>query len=219
MSQSLRVFIVEDHPIMRRGIEATISSKHILVGSADEAQAAIDLILERAPDLVLLDVNIEGGGGEAVVEGVRPHLEDVRFLVLSVSSSRSDVARMFRAGIDGYIVKSSEEADLLRAIEQTMAGEKPVSREIAGHLLDIDEEIPVSSGLAKLTPKEREITKLIARGYTYKEIASSLTRPISVKTLENHISHIFEKLEVASRHQVAHWAYETGLVTPDPVVD
>ena len=219
MSETIRVFVTDDHPIMRRGIETTISSKHSLVGSADEAQAAIDLILERVPDLVLLDVNIDGGGGEAVVEGVRSQLEGIRFLVLSVSSSKNDVVRMFKAGIDGYIVKSSEETDLLDAIEQTMAGEKPVSREIAGHLLDIDEEIPTTSGIAKLTPKEREITKLIARGYTYREIAASVSRPISVKTLENHIAHIFEKLHVASRHQVARWAYETGLVTPDGGLD
>ncbi len=214
-----KIFIVEDHPIMRAGIEATISSRYSLLGSASEAQAAIELILERRPDQVLLDVNIEGGGGETVVEAVRSELPGLKFLVLSVSSSKDDVVRMFQAGIDGYIVKSSEGSDLVRAIEQTLAGERPVSREIAGHLLDIDEDIPANAGINKLTPKEREVTKLIARGYTYREIAASLSRPISVKTLENHIAHIFEKLEVASRHQVARWAYETGLVAPEPGID
>ena len=214
MTESAEIFIVDDHPIMRRGIEAVVDSTYSLVGSADEAGAAIELILEREPDLVVLDVHIDGGGGATVVHEVRPKLPEAKFLVLSVSTSKEDVVRMFHAGIDGYIVKSSEESDLLRAIEQTLAGERPVSREIAGHLLDIDEEIPQNAGIDRLTPKEREVTKLIARGYTYREIAASLERPISVKTLENHIAHIFEKLQLASRHQVAYWAYETGLVTP-----
>ena len=108
---------------------------------------------------------------------------------------------------------------LLVAMGNDLYHPQSVSREIAGYLLDIDEEIPASSGIAKLTPKEREITKLIARGYTYREIAASVSRPISVKTLENHIAHIFEKLHLASRHQVARWAYETGLVTPDGGLD
>jgi DNA-binding NarL/FixJ family response regulator len=215
MSSPTRVFIVEDHPIMRTGIEAVVRSTYELIGSADEAGVAVELILERRPDLVLLDVHIDGGGGAAVVQGVRPTFPDIKFLVLSVSSSKEDVVQMFNAGIDGYMVKSSEEADLLDAMEHTLAGERPVSREIAGHLLDIDEEIPTGSGIDRLTPKEREITRLIARGYTYREIAASLSRPISVKTLENHIAHIFEKLEVASRHQVAGWAFATGFVNPD----
>ncbi len=218
MLSQVRIFIVDDHPIMRKGIESTVASRYKVVGSADEIDSAIEMIPERLPDLVVLDVQLKDGHGSSVAEAIRRDLPDTKILVLTVSSSKEDVVRMFQSGINGYIVKSSEESDLLDAIEKTLADERPVSREIAGHLLDIDEGIPTDSGIDRLTPKEREVAKLIARGYTYREIASKLSRPISVKTLENHIAHIFQKLEVQSRFQVTRWAFETGLVTPqDPV--
>jgi DNA-binding NarL/FixJ family response regulator len=213
-----RIFVVEDHPLVRRGIESVIGSEYDLVGSADEVGAAVELISERHPDLVLLDVHIEGGGGAAVVNAVRPVHPDIKYLVLSVSTSREEVLRMFQAGINGYIVKTSDEQFLLGAIEQTLAGARPVSREVAGHLLAIDDGVPEASGIERLTPKEREVTTLIARGYTYREVASSLSRPISIKTLESHIAHIFEKLGVASRHELTRLAFETGFVRPDSVI-
>jgi len=213
-----RIFVVEDHPVVRRGIESLISTEYQLVGSADDVSASIELIIERKPDLVLLDVHIEGGGGAAVVNGVKAVHPDIKYLVLSVSTSREDVVRMFQAGIDGYLVKTSDEQLLLGAIEQILAGARPISPEVAGHLLGIDEAIPEASGIERLTPKEREVTTLIARGYTYREVAASLSRPISVKTLESHIAHIFEKLGVASRHELTRLAYETGFVRPDSVI-
>lgn len=210
-----RIFIVEDHPVVRRGIESLTTSHYDLVGSADDASAAIELIGERRPDLVMLDVNIGGGGGAIVADAVKRTFPELKILVLSVSTSRDDVVRMFRAGIDGYIVKTSDERALIDAIEQTLAGGRPISRDVAGHLLDIDEDIPAASEIERLTPREREVTTLIARGYTYREIASSLSNPISVKTLESHIAHIFDKLGVASRHEVTRIAFETGFIRPD----
>jgi len=200
---------------VRRGIEALVGSRYRLVGSADEVGAAIELITERKPDLVLLDVHIGGGGGAAVVHAVKPVHAEIKFLVLSVSTSRDAVLRMFHAGINGYIVKTSDEESLLGAIQQTLQGGRPISREVAGHLLDIDDEIPVESGIDRLTPREREVMTLIARGYTYREVARSVSNPISIKTLETHVLHIFEKLGVASRHELTRFAYETGFVNPD----
>ena len=201
--------------MVRRGIEALVGSRYRLVGSADEVGAAIELITERQPDLVLLDVHIGGGGGGAVVHAVKPVHPEIKFLVLSVSTSRDAVLRMFHAGINGYIVKTSDEESLLEAIRQTLEGGRPISREVAGHLLDIDDEIPLESGIDRLTPREREVMTLIARGYTYREVAGSLSNPISIKTLETHVLHIFEKLGVASRHELTRFAYETGFVNPD----
>lgn len=215
MTDRPSIFVVEDHPVVRRGIETLVGSRYRLVGSADEAGAATELITERKPDLVLLDVHIGGGGGAAVVHAVKPVHPEVKFLVLSVSTSRDAVVRMFHAGIDGYIVKTSNEEFLMGAIQQTLEGGRPISREVAGHLLMIDDEIPVESGIDRLTPKEREVMTLIARGYTYREVARSLNNPISIKTLETHVVHIFEKLGVASRHELTRLAYETGFVNPD----
>lgn len=214
MSESpATVFVVEDHPVVLRGVEALIGQRYRLVGSADEVGAAVEMIVERQPELVILDVRIPGGGGAAVVEAVRRHDPEVKFLVLTVSANRQDVLRMFQAGIDGYLVKTADEAQLLDAIEVTLAGGRPVSPEIAGFMLDIAEGIVEAEGLERLTPREREVTTLIARGYSYKETATALS--MSVKTLENHIAHIFTKLGLASRHELARIAYETGFLQPD----
>lgn len=215
MMEAPSVFIVEDHPLVRRGIEAVIAREYRLVGSADEASTAVEMIRERRPDLVLLDVKIPGGGGSAVVEAVRRFDEEIRFLALSVSTSREDVVRMFQSGIDGYLVKTADEAFVIDAIARTLAGERPVSPEVAGYLLDIDRDIADADGLERLTPREREVTTLIARGYSYREVAGRLS--MSVKTLENHMHHIFTKLGLASRHQLTRMAYETGFLRPDGV--
>ena len=207
------VFIVEDHPLVRKGIEAVISKRYTLAGSADEVTTAVEMIEERAPDLVLLDVKIPGGGGSAVVEAVRRFDQAVRILVLSVSTSREDVVRMFHAGIDGYLVKTADEHFVLDAIAETLDGKRPVSPEVAGFLLNIDRDIPEAAGIDRLTPRERDVTTLIARGYSYRETASALS--ISVKTLENHMHHIFTKLGLASRHELTRLAYETGFLRPD----
>jgi DNA-binding NarL/FixJ family response regulator len=215
MSNQPTIFVVEDHPVVRRGIEAIVGSRYRLVGSADETTTAIELISERKPDLVLLDVHIEGGGGAAVVTAIKRIHPDVKFLVLSVSTSRDSVLRMFRSGIDGYVVKTSDEQLLLTAIDQTLEGGRPISREVAGHLLEIDDGIADAAGIERLTPKEREVTTLVARGYTYQEVAGALSPSISVKTVETHIAHIFEKLGVASRGEMTRVVYETGFVNAD----
>lgn len=207
------VFIVEDHPVVRRGIEALIASVYQLAGSADEVATAVEMIRERTPDLVVLDVRIPGGGGAAVVESVRRFDPDVRFLVLSVSTSREDVVRIFQAGIDGYLVKTADEGFVLDAIDQILAGSQALSPEVAGYLLDIDRDIPDTAGIDRLTPRERQVTTYVARGYSYKETAAALG--MSVKTMENHMGHIFAKLGLASRHELTRLAYETGFLRPD----
>jgi len=207
------VFIVEDHPLVRKGIEAMIANRYCLAGSADEVSAAVEMIRERKPDLVILDVKVPGGGGAAVVEAVRRFDDNMPFLVLSVSASREDVVRMFETGIDGYLVKTADEDFVLEAIAQTLAGSRPVSPEIAGFLLDIDRDIPEAAGIQRLTPREREVTTYVARGYSYRETANALS--MSVKTLENHMHHIFTKLGLASRHELTRLVYETGFLRPD----
>jgi DNA-binding NarL/FixJ family response regulator len=207
-----RVFLVEDHPLMLYGIQKALEDRYDLVGAASEAAPAIEMILERDPDLVLLDVHFDGGGGSAVIEGVKRHNTETKFLAYTVSTSAEDVVRMFRVGVDGYVVKRADEFELAEKIDQVLAGGRPVSRYVANYLMQIDEVASSNSELESLTPREREVMTLIARGYKYREVASELN--ISVKTLENHMKHIFDKLGVASRHEVTRLAFETGFVDP-----
>jgi DNA-binding NarL/FixJ family response regulator len=159
--------------------------------------------------MVVLDVKLPGGGGAAVIERVQRELPDVKFMALTVSTSRDDVVQMMKAGVHGYITKTTATTELPDLIDQTVDGQRPVSPDVAGFLLDIDEDVDAHS-MQKLTPREREVVNLIARGYSYRETAARLS--ISVKTLESHMGNIFEKLSVASRHELAALAYEEGYV-------
>ncbi|MCZ6457268.1 MAG: response regulator transcription factor [Actinobacteria bacterium] len=207
-----RVFLVEDHPLMLFGIEKYLEDRYELVGSASEVKPAVDLILERRPDLVLLDVRIPGGGGAAVIEAVKKQVSDIKFLAFTVSTNAEDVKRIFEAGVDGYVVKTTEGFQLGEQIDQVLAGGRPVSRYVANYLLEIDDIAAANSELESLTPKEREVMTLIARGFKYRETAEELD--MSVKTLETHMKHIFDKLGVASRYELTRLAFETGFVEP-----
>ncbi len=211
MTSPLRIFLVDDHEIVRAGTRTILKDEFEVVGEADNVESAIELISERTPDVVVLDVHLPGGGGSVVIDAIRPRFPDIRFMALTVSTSRADVMRLLESGVDGYITKNTMGADLPDLIRQTANGLRPVSPEVAGYLLDIDETIADRS-LARLTPREREVVNLIARGYTYKECAQRLG--ITVKTLENHLSRIFEKLSVASRHELTALAYEKGVFGP-----
>ena len=207
-----RVFLVEDHPLMLFGLQKYLIDRYEVVGSASEAGAAVELILERRPDLVLLDVAFPGGGGAVVVEEVKRHDPEIKFLAFTVSTSAEDVVRLFRAGVDGYVVKTTEGYELEEQIEQALSGGRPVSSQVAGHLLAIDDIVSTGTDIKSLTSKEREVTTLIARGYKYREAAEELG--ISRKTLETHMQHIFEKLGVASRNEITYIAFDTGFIRP-----
>ncbi len=210
---SLRVILVDDHDVVRAGMRAILEGSFEVVGEADNVDSAVELILERSPDVVVLDVRLPGGGGEAVVAAVRPKAPNVKFMALTVSTSREDVMRLMEAGIDGYVTKSTLGTDLPDLIAQTAAGARPVSPDVAGYLLDIDERITTDASLTRLSPREREVVNLIARGYSYRETAARLE--MSIKTLENHMSHIFDKLSVVSRHELTALAYDEGYLRPD----
>ncbi|HJS71268.1 MAG TPA: response regulator transcription factor [Acidimicrobiia bacterium] len=205
-----RIFLVDDHDVVRAGIKAVLDREYDIVGEAGDVARAVVGILETRPELVVLDVNLPGGGGSAVIERVRGIRPDIKFMALTVSSSRDDVVTMMHAGVDGYVTKTTLTDELPNLIELTAEGQRPVSPDVAAFLLDIDEDIDASTPIERLTPREREVVNLIARGYSYRETANRLS--ISVKTLESHMGHIFEKLSVASRHELAALAYEEGYV-------
>jgi len=209
-----RVCIVDDHGLFRSGVRAELGDQVDVVGEADDVTPAIELIGERLPDVVLLDVHLPGGGGQLVVSAVRAAHPEVRFLALSASDAPEDVIAVIRAGARGYVTKTISGPDLIDAIRRVAAGDTVFSPRLAGFVLDAFASAgagqpPLDPELDQLTPREREVLRLIARGYTYKEIARELY--ISAKTVESHVSSVLRKLQLSTRHQLTRWATERRL--------
>jgi DNA-binding NarL/FixJ family response regulator len=211
-----RVFLVDDHELIRAGIKAEIADSVEIVGEADEVEAAIEMIIERVPDVVLLDVHMPDGGGQAVLRAVAEHNTTTRFLALSVSDAANDVISVIRAGARGYVTKNISGPDLIDAIYRISAGDVVFSPRLAGFVLDAfstgtdDQPVVIADpDLDQLTARERQVLRLIARGYSYKDIAKELT--ISTKTVESHVSSVLRKLQLSSRYQLSHWASERNL--------
>ncbi|HUC35916.1 MAG TPA: response regulator transcription factor [Acidimicrobiales bacterium] len=213
----VRVFLVDDHGLFRAGVRAELGDSVEVVGEADDVEPAIELVSERLPDVVLLDVHLPGGGGQLVVEAVKAHHPEVKFLALSVSDAPEDVIAVIRAGARGYVTKTISGAELVDAVTRVAAGDAVFSPRLAGFVLDAFASLPEQSApvlfdpeLDQLSAREREVLRLIARGYTYKELARELS--ISVKTVESHVSAVLRKLQLSSRHQLTRWATERRLV-------
>jgi DNA-binding NarL/FixJ family response regulator len=207
----LRVFLVDDHGLFRSGIRTELAGRVHIVGEAGDVEGAVAGILERSPDVVLLDVHLPEGGGLAVIEGVRVGGGEAQFLALSASDAAEDVIAVIRAGARGYVTKTVSAEELADAIRRVAGGDAVFSPRLAGYVLDAF-AIPVEqvdAELAQLTPREREILQHVARGYTYREIAERLV--ISVKTVETHVSAVLRKLQLPNRHQLSRWAAEHGI--------
>jgi DNA-binding NarL/FixJ family response regulator len=212
-----RVFLVDDHELIRAGIRAEIADAVEIVGEADEVEAAVEMIVERRPDVVLLDVHMPDGGGLRVLREVLAQTSDVRFLALSVSDAAEDVIAIVRAGASGYVTKSISGGDLVEAIWRLRVGDAVFSPRLAGFVLEAFAGDPGSiatgsSGdpdLDQLTTRERQVLRLIARGYAYKQIAAELG--ISPKTVESHVSSVLRKLQLSNRYQLSNWASERRL--------
>lgn len=213
MSRALRLFIVDDHDLFRAGVRAGLPAEIEVVGEAADAEAAIELILERKPDVVLLDVHLPGGGGQQVVRQVRGKHPDIAFLALSASDAATDVVSVVRAGARGYVTKTISASELAVAIHQVAAGDVVFSPRLAGFVLDSFSAIPVGDidpELDQLTDREREVLQFIARGYTYRETGEALF--ISVKTVETHVSSVLRKLQLSNRSELTRWAVERKLI-------
>jgi DNA-binding NarL/FixJ family response regulator len=212
----VRVVLVDDHGIFRSGVRAELGRQVEVVGEAEDVQPAIKLISELKPDVVLLDVHLPGGGGQAVIESVKVSHPEVRFLALSASDAPEDVIAVIRAGARGYVTKTISTAELTDAVRRVAAGDAVFSHRLAGFVLDAfasgppaDLKPSIDPELEQLTSREREVLRLIAQGYTYKEIARELF--ISVKTVESHVSSVLRKLQLSTRHQLTRWATERRL--------
>jgi len=209
-----RVVLVDDHAMFRAGVRAELGDRVELVGEAGTTAEAIATIRATQPDVVLLDVHMPDGGGLAVLEAIGPALPDVRFLALSVSDAAEDVIAVIRAGAKGYVTKTISADDLAAAVARVAEGDVVFSPRLAGFVLDAFRDSPtvpsVDPEFDQLTPREREVLRLLARGYAYKEIAAELF--ISIKTVETHASNVLRKLQLSNRHQLTRWAADRRML-------
>ncbi|MCU1550283.1 MAG: DNA-binding response regulator [Glaciihabitans sp.] len=214
----IRVLIVDDHSIFRSGLRADLDESLEVVGEAAGVDDAVELIAATIPEVVLLDVHLPGGAGGGGAEVIRRSgtlLDRVRFLALSVSDSAEDVVGVIRAGARGYITKGNSGAEVSAAVTAVAGGDAVFSPRLAGFVLDAfgaaaGERAETSEELDRLSAREQEVMRLIARGFSYKEVASELF--ISVKTVETHVSAVLRKLQLSSRHELTAWALERKLL-------
>jgi DNA-binding NarL/FixJ family response regulator len=207
-----RVVIVDDHGLFRAGVRNELGEAIDVVGEAGSVAEAVPLVKELDPDVVLLDVHLPDGGGQAVIAAVAPERPGVRFLALSVSDAPEDVIAVIRAGARGYVTKTISAEDLREAVRRVAEGDAVFSPRLAGFVLDAfrSDGLHPDAELEQLTAREREVLRLIARGYRYKEIAARLH--LSVKTVESHVSAVLRKLQLSSRHELTRWAAERRLI-------
>jgi DNA-binding NarL/FixJ family response regulator len=220
VGRPLRVFLVDDHAMFRAGVRAELGGRGgadapvEVVGEASSVGQAVTAIGVTQPDVVLLDVHMPDGGGRAVLESVRRTHPQVKFLALSVSDSAEDVIGLIRAGARGYVTKTISPDDLAAAIRRVADGDAVFSPRLAGFVLDAfaaRPDAPVADPeLDQLTNREREVLRLLARGYAYKEIAKALY--ISIKTVETHVSNVLRKLQMSNRYELSRWAADRRLV-------
>jgi DNA-binding NarL/FixJ family response regulator len=210
---SVTVYLVDDHRLFLAGVRAELSEEFRIVGAAYDVDTAIEEIRGLNPEVVLIDVHMPDGGGIAVVEGVGETNPDVRFLALSVSDQAEDVIAMIRAGARGYVTKTIEPADLADAVRRVKAGDAVFSPRLAGFVLDaFAGAIPSDDDpeLDLLSSREKDVLRLIARGFAYKQVARKLN--ISIKTVESHVSSVLRKLQLSNRHELARWASKRRIV-------
>jgi len=209
------VVVDEEHALFRAGVRAELAEHLDVVGEAADVDEAITRIPAARADVVLLDVHLPGGGGVEVLRRLGPAQSETRFLALSVSDAPEDVIDVIRAGARGYITKTISGPELLQAVYRVGAGDAVFSPRLAGFVLDAFAQgaaptAGVDPELDQLSPREREVLRLIARGYTYKEVARDLT--ISTKTVETHVSSVLRKLQLSTRHELTRWATDRRLV-------
>ena len=206
-----RVVLVDDHHMFRSGVRAELGDRVAVVAEADDVADAVAVIEQWSPEVVLLDVHLPSGTGREVIEAVVAAGVDTRFLALSVSDAAEDVIDVVRAGARGYVTKSISGDDLVDAISRVREGDAVFSPRLAGFVLDAfagggaaTDAPDVDEDLDRLTKREREVLRHLARGYTYKEIARQLS--ISVKTVETHASAVLRKLQLSNRNELSRWA-------------
>jgi DNA-binding NarL/FixJ family response regulator len=213
VTDRVRVALVDDHRLFRAGVRTGLGNAVDVVGEAGTVGEAVELVRRQKPDVVLLDVHMPDGGGLAVLAALGADVPGTRFLALSVSDAAADVIAVVRAGARGYVTKTVSPEELLDAVRRVADGDAVFSPRLAGFVLDAfaARDVPVADEeLDLLTARERDVMRLIARGYTYREVAGELF--LSVKTVETHVSSVLRKLQLSNRRELARWASDRRLV-------
>ncbi len=209
-----RVVLVDDHALVRAGVRAGLEEDFTIVGEAGDVPEAIDVIVREKPDVVVCDVHLPSGTAAAVISGTVARGVTTVFLALSVSDAAEDVISVIRAGARGYVTKATDGPDLVDAVRRVADGDAVFSPRLAGFVLDaFSTELEMPSAdpeLDRLTAREQEVMRLLARGYAYKEIARRLT--ISIKTVESHASAVLRKLQLSSRNELTRWAADRRIL-------
>ncbi|MCU1691464.1 MAG: regulatory protein LuxR [Frankiales bacterium] len=216
MADRVRVLLVDDHRLFRSGVRSELADDVEVVGEAGTVQEAVEAVVRLQPDVVLLDVHMPDGGGRAVLAGVGDRAPSTRFLALSVSDAAEDVIGVIRAGARGYVTKTVSGDELADAVRRVAGGDAVFSPRLAGFVLDafaapvVAPPATADADLDLLTARERDVLRLIARGYTYKEVAGELF--IAGKTVETHVSSVLRKLQLSNRRELSRWAADRRLV-------
>lgn len=216
----IRVGVVDDHEMFRTGVIATLQPYFSIVGQSPDVDSSVAMIADTRPDVVLLDVHVpggSGGGGAEILTRSQPMSPRTVFLALSVSDSAQDVGAVIRAGAQGYVTKTISSKDLISSIRQVYEGYAVFSPKLAGFVLSAfhagseDPSSPIEDDeLDRLSTREQEVMRLIARGYTYREVAGELF--ISIKTVETHVSNVLRKLQLSNRSELTRWAADRRIV-------
>ncbi|NYI40699.1 response regulator [Demequina lutea] len=215
---TVRVVIVDDHDVIRVGVRESLADDIDVVGEGRDVESAIIAIKEFAPDVVILDVHLPGGTGGGALDVLAEILGGAappKVLALSVSDAADDVVAVVRAGARGYVTKSISGPDLSDAVRRVASGDAVFSPRLAGFVLDAfnaagGEVAHADEDLNSLTEREQEVMRLIARGYTYREVGEKLF--ISIKTVETHVGKVLHKLQLSNRHELARWAAQRRIV-------
>ena len=208
------VLIVDDHAMWRAGVRAELAGQVQVVAEAADVDSAVAAVAHHRPDVVLLDVHLPGGGGAEVMRRAAAASPGTSFLALSVSDAAEDVIATIRGGARGYVTKTITGPELVAAVARVATGDAVFSPRLAGFVLDafagVIEVAQVDDDLDRLTERERQVMRLIARGYAYREVAAELF--ISVRTVETHVSSVLRKLQLSSRHELTRWAADRRLL-------
>jgi DNA-binding NarL/FixJ family response regulator len=209
--EPVRVMVVDDHPVWRDGVRSDLeaSGQAVVVAEASDGGEAIERAIEVMPEVVLMDLNLPTVRGVAAIRRIVEQSPHVKVLVLSASAEEADVLEAVKVGASGYLLKSATAAELADAVTKVRAGEPVFSPSLAALVLGEFRRMSAAATEPGLTARETEVLKLVAKGYTYREIADKLF--ISVKTVQNHVQNILTKLQLSKRYELMRYAIQRGL--------